>query len=353
MSKIRLSICMPTYNFGTFIGATLDSILCQMQSDMEIIIVDGGSTDNTEEVVKSYQQINSQIIYHRLQTRGGIDNDMAISVSLASGEYCWLFSSDDIMKSDAIINIYKQIAEQHDIYICSFTIHSLDFKKIICKHPIFNTEKDVVYDMKNPIDKNIFFEQAITTTAFFSFMSSLIFKRALWDKAQNVDEFYGGCWAHAARFFSILSQLKIKYLHDVYLEKRNDNDSFMDKGIIHRMGISIYGWNAIANRFLGPKSREAFYVRKVLRNEWPFHGVKSIQSLAKNDEEKNEMKNLIQMVYSDKTWECLESKALLIYPFFMALFFKAVKFIRQLPFRVYRKILKIYNAQLNRVSKQV
>lgn len=44
MDHPRLSICIPTYNFGEFIGETLDSIVCQATDETEIVIVDGAST---------------------------------------------------------------------------------------------------------------------------------------------------------------------------------------------------------------------------------------------------------------------------------------------------------------------
>src|SRR5580700_3499860 len=178
--NIRLSICIPTYNFGKYLPATLDSILCQIEPNMEIVIVDGASTDNTEEVVKSYQSNYPQIIYEKLSVRGGIDKDMARSVSLARGEYCWLFSSDDIMKPDAISKISREITSNLDIYLVGFTIHSIDFKKIVCKHPIFDSEINVVYDLSKHEQRKLFFSKAITTTAFFSFMSSLIIKKTSW-----------------------------------------------------------------------------------------------------------------------------------------------------------------------------
>ncbi len=335
--KINLSICIPTYNFGAYIGATLDSILCQMLPDMEIIIVDGGSEDNTEEVVMAYQKLCPHIVYHKLPAKGGIDHDMALSVSLARGDYCWLFSSDDIMKPDAIQKVYQQLIAEHDVFICGFTIHSIDFSQVIIRHPIFHTDKDIIFNMQNQADYKLFFELAVTTTAFFSFMSSLIFKKTTWNAAGNVDEFYGGCWAHAARFFSMLSTLKVKYLHDIYLEKRSGNDSFMDKGIIHRVGISVYGWNHIANKYLGKYTKEAFHIRRVLRSEWFFAEMKAINDLKLAKENKAAMKKLIKALYSDLTYECHLNKAQLLYPFYA----RILLFIERNYYRVVRRLTRL------------
>jgi abequosyltransferase len=56
MNGIRLSICIPTYNFGEFIGETLKSVTDQARNGVEIIVVDGASTDNTAEIVRDFQR---------------------------------------------------------------------------------------------------------------------------------------------------------------------------------------------------------------------------------------------------------------------------------------------------------
>jgi abequosyltransferase len=77
MSLIRLSICIPTYNFGDFIGATLESILTQATDEVEVVIGDGGSTDNTAEVVRRYQSRFAHLIYRNFGKRGGVDLDLS------------------------------------------------------------------------------------------------------------------------------------------------------------------------------------------------------------------------------------------------------------------------------------
>src|ERR1700722_1620055 len=99
---ITLSICIPTYNFGEFIGETLESILPQIVDGVEVVVLDGGSTDETQAVVGAFQARCPALQYYHRDERGGIDLDMALTVELARGKYCWLFSSDDLMRPGAV-----------------------------------------------------------------------------------------------------------------------------------------------------------------------------------------------------------------------------------------------------------
>ncbi len=57
MTKHLLSICIATYNRAEYIGETLESIIPQVTDEVEIVIVDGASTDNTSSVVKHYIEV--------------------------------------------------------------------------------------------------------------------------------------------------------------------------------------------------------------------------------------------------------------------------------------------------------
>ena len=110
---------MPTYNFGRFIAETLHSILEQDGAEeIEVVVLDGASTDNTADIVTGLQKQYPQIKYFRLPVKGGIDRDMAKTVELASGEYCWLFSSDDTMRSGALEFALNEIKQGYDLYLC-------------------------------------------------------------------------------------------------------------------------------------------------------------------------------------------------------------------------------------------
>lgn len=269
MNGIRLSICIPTYNFGRFIGATLESILPQLAPGVEVVVVDGASTDDTEAVVRAFRERCPALSYHRLERRGGIDRDMAKAVALARGEYCWLFSADDVMRPGVLGAVLGHLRSAHDVYLCGFTLCTLDMKALR-DHPILALSEDREFELSDPGQRLRYFALARTTPAFFSFMGSLVFKRFRWE-AQRLDERYvGSCWAHVARFLQMLPQgLRVKFLTGSFLYKRLGNDSFMDKGIAHRVAIGVEGYHRLALEFFGQDSPEASHIRRVVRNEYP------------------------------------------------------------------------------------
>ncbi len=268
-TPIKLSICIPTYNFGEFIGETLESILPQVVQGVEVVILDGGSTDETPAVARAFQARWPALRYYRRDERGGIDRDMAYTVELARGEYCWLFSSDDLMKPDAIAQVLEQIESGLDVYLCGLTICTCDMRPLK-DHPILDLPSGTTLDLGREHDRRVYFERAETTTAFFSFLGSVIFKKARWDAVALDEDFVGSCWAHVARMFRMLqSGLRVKYLARAYLLKRSDNDSFMDDGLIRRFAITIDGYHRLAHTFFAQDSLEARHIRRSVAAEFP------------------------------------------------------------------------------------
>jgi abequosyltransferase len=302
MSHILLSICIPTYNFGKFIGETLESIVCQLTDDVEIVVLDGASTDNTSDIVRQFQANYPNLKYYRLDQRGGIDHDMAKSVELARGEYCWLFSSDDIMRQGAIAKILSHIKSGHDIYLCKRADCTLDMK--FCRElTILRSNTKNEFNLTDPLDRKYYFKHAQSSIAFFSFMSSITIKKSKWDSVSMNKLFMGSCWGHAARIFELMPKgLTLKYLDEILLDCRGGNDSFADKGVINRLRITIDGYHKIGDVFFGHNSFEAYHIRRVIRYEYPigiFLKAKTLCGKSQSREDMNLLNALVRKTYSD------------------------------------------------------
>jgi abequosyltransferase len=276
-----LSICIPTYNFGKFIGQTLDSILPNLTEGVEVVILDGGSTDDTAHFVAQRQRDFPQIKYHRQEFRGGIDRDIAKVISLAHGDYCWLFSADDIMMSGAVDKVINSIQSNCDIYLCEQILCDYAMHPIT-EYPIFNhIFAPEIFDLGNALQRQRYFSEARTSEAFFSFLSGPIFRRDVWERADGIPEsFYGTCWGLAGRLLSLVpGGLVVNYLGEKLLYKRGGNDSFREHGVVKRLQISVEGFAHIAETIFGKDSREAFHIRRVIRNEWTLRSLMKIKLL--------------------------------------------------------------------------
>jgi abequosyltransferase len=266
---VRLSICIPTYNFGAFIGETLASILPQVVDGVEVVILDGGSSDNTTDVVESLQRDNPALHYHRQDTRGGIDRDLARTVELAHGEYCWLFCADDIMKPGAVQLVLERLQSGCDLYLCGLTLCTFEMDPVR-DHRVARITTDQDFDLSSERDRRRYFELAQTTTAFFSFAGSLIIKKASWDAAGPDEQFIGSLWAHVAQIFRMIPNgLRLHYIPTPLLCKRTENDSFMDEGIVQRYARAVDGYHRLASAYFPEDSAEARHIRRVVTNEFP------------------------------------------------------------------------------------
>ena len=108
-----VSIIMPAYNCGDFIGIAFDSVISQTYQNWEVIVIDDCSTDNTVEVIKEYIKKDNRIKYHKLEKNSGAAVARNKAVDLASGKYMAFLDSDDVWFSDKLT---KQIGfmEEND-----------------------------------------------------------------------------------------------------------------------------------------------------------------------------------------------------------------------------------------------
>lgn len=171
---IKLSFCIPTLNRALFISQTLESIIEQRSDEVEIVIVDGASTDNTEEIVRSFQQRSPRINYHRRDKNMGVERDTQKAIELARGEYCWLMTSDDVLKPGAVTKILEGIDEGHDLIVVNAEVRNLDLSQQISTSSLKFQEARIY---KAADAEKLFVE----TADYLTYMGAVVIRKSLWD----------------------------------------------------------------------------------------------------------------------------------------------------------------------------
>ena len=97
---MKLSIIVPVYNLENYISTTLDSLLAiRFSFDYEIVVVNDGSTDDSESIIHRYQQKYSQIVLYSIENQG-VSNARNIAISKALGVYITFVDGDDTVEPD-------------------------------------------------------------------------------------------------------------------------------------------------------------------------------------------------------------------------------------------------------------
>lgn len=125
-----ISVIIPCYNYGHLIAETLNSILSQTHTDLEIIVIDDGSTDNTGEVLKSYTDNDERVQYYRYEN-AGLGTTRNRGIEKAKGTYIQFLDADDLIerrKFEIQLQLFKEHPEVDIVYgsVRYFTKNAFD-----------------------------------------------------------------------------------------------------------------------------------------------------------------------------------------------------------------------------------
>jgi len=272
-----LSFCIPVYNFGAYLPATIESIRLQMTDEVEVVVLDGGSTDETPRLMKQAAAQDSRIRYVRQDQRGGVDADLAICIEAARGRYCWLFSGDDLVRPGAVAYVLAMLELGADVHLLTHNDCTLDMR-FLGVHPVLRSRQPFRADLGRDQDRRSWMERALNTEALFSFVSTLVVLHDTWASVPPRRDFDRSGWGHVARFLEIARRrLDIIYHPVPLVDRRGENDSFRDRGIVNRLALAVDGYHRIAAEF-ARDGTEAEQIRGLVRADLPvtvFIGAKS------------------------------------------------------------------------------
>ena len=114
---VKVSVILPIYNVAPYLDETFQSLIHQSLRDIEIIAVNDGSTDKSEDIIKKYQQKDDRIISFTQENKG---QSAARNLALqhATGKYIYMMDSDDVLKdTDALQTCYDYAEKNQPDFI--------------------------------------------------------------------------------------------------------------------------------------------------------------------------------------------------------------------------------------------
>lgn len=134
---LKISVILPIYNVEKYLNECLDSILKQSYKNLEIILVDDGSTDTSPLICDEYANEDSRIVVIH-KSNGGLSDARNCGLELSTGDYVFFVDSDDCLIDDNAINCLVEVVNNyHDIDLVIFnsiTYYDVS-KKIINSKP--------------------------------------------------------------------------------------------------------------------------------------------------------------------------------------------------------------------------
>jgi glycosyltransferase involved in cell wall biosynthesis len=159
VSEVYFSVVIPTYNRAIYVKDTIHSVLCQDFQDFEIIIIDDGSTDPTEDVIREFKSEKIVYVKQSNKERGAARNH---GIKLSKGKFVIILDSDDILYYNHLSTLKNAIQKYpaNNFFAAKFEFFD--------KHKKFASDikkfKEGLYDYKiflkgNPLAANICFRK--------------------------------------------------------------------------------------------------------------------------------------------------------------------------------------------------
>lgn len=237
--KDLISIIIPIYNMENYLRSCLDSVVNQSYDNLEIILVDDGSTDSSSKICIEYANKDKRIKYYKKEN-GGLSSARNYGLDNCNGEYVGFVDSDDIISLDMFKILYTNLIKtKADLSICEvvrfkeypkFVINNeykiydrIDILKIILEDKIICNfavnklyKKAIIKDIRYPIGKVQ--EDVGTTYKFIKNAKKIVY---------TSDQLYG----YYSRDNSISKSLNKKFIYDYFEMIENRKNDLQDLGI--------------------------------------------------------------------------------------------------------------------------
>lgn len=147
MEKIKISVIVPIYNVEQYLSQCLDSIINQTYTNLEIILINDGSTDNSEKICNQYKLLDPRIIVIH-KTNGGLSDARNTGIKIATGDYISFVDADDFIDKNMYTILFQKI-NTTNADIIWYNHYNYQSSNEISKSSIFVQEKQYLLPKDN------------------------------------------------------------------------------------------------------------------------------------------------------------------------------------------------------------
>ncbi|MFD1294266.1 glycosyltransferase [Lutibacter holmesii] len=220
-----VSIIIPTYNRAHLIGETLDSVLAQTYTNWECIVVDDGSSDNTNELLQEYCKKDTRFQYHHRPAYRpkGANACRNYGFELSKGEYINWFDSDDLMHFEKLnIQVTSLLKSGFKFSICQTLNFNKDLRRFYGLRPVKAYKKDPFKEYLK--EEFVVFTPSTLWAKFFLIDNVLSFNETL--QASQEWEFYCKIFSIEKLFYFVEQPLVFIRYHDNRISTTNPKEKF-------------------------------------------------------------------------------------------------------------------------------
>jgi len=172
----KISVIVPVYNVEKYLERCIESILNQTYKNIEIIIVDDGSVDNSSYICEKYKKVDNRVkVFHK--NNEGVSSARNLGLKQSTGKYILFVDSDDYLDINMIQKLYYNITKHNvDISICEYYLVEENKSIVQKKNSIFN----------QILNKEQFYDFILKDNAFGGYLFNKLIKRELFYNHNNM-----------------------------------------------------------------------------------------------------------------------------------------------------------------------
>lgn len=174
-----ISIIVPCYNCESYILKCVESIKKQSYTNLEIILINDGSTDNTDNICENIKNTDSRIKYIRKENKG-VSNTRNLGISESTGEYIMFVDSDDYIDEHYVEELYRELKNNNVNIVISGATRVLENESITKTFVLENNNcKYKIEDIIDDVINTIYFSSACKMLIKKEILNGLVFEENL------------------------------------------------------------------------------------------------------------------------------------------------------------------------------